>query len=1540
MKNNENIENEINNESNNNLNTTTNANILNNQNQDNKNFLSNLAKNNNYAIENNKLENNIMQKTQRKLYVDLQAGTEVVQPEKFCDNSVRTTQYTLITFLPFALLNQYKNPFNIYFLVSMIIDCIPSISSVNPTTTIMPVVIVMIINLIREAVEDYRKYSNDKSVNESLNYVYKLPKFLKQKCELINVGNIVRVKKNETIPADLLIIKTSLKSGFCYMQTSNLDGETALKPREAIHFTQQKIRYESPKTFKNIFNPNFYIEVDIPSANIYEIGGTIFYKNQKIYFDSKNILLKGSRLKSVDYAFGIAIYTGKDTKLMKNINRTKLKQSDIDRLLLYIIIFLIGLSIFVTIISSIIGVVNRNKGLPDYDDNDMNEAYIFYYRKGSSKENALEVIRIIAGHFHILTVIPISIMIVNAVIKVFQSAFLEFSPQYKEDPGDKIKCYSTTLIEQLGKVKYIFSDKTGTITKNELIFQGCSIYGKLFDNTISNNGTIKPQKIKSMPLPIGLRTALSLTQGGVSYSKGPKSGNEIANSYIGTATSFNTGYTGNETTNGKSKITPYFCFDYFYDCLFDKKTKINLDIKDDDKPTFMTQSEAMEQFLLNIVINHDVLVEKRTEKNDVIYQGISPDEVTLVSIANELGYTFLSRENEKIIIEIYDDEKNEKELSEYQVLKKFDFTSERQSSAIIVRDLKTNKILLYMKGSDRKIIEGIDSFSSKYVLPQTQEHVDKFAQKGLRTLCYCFKILEETEYSEWVKDYEEMKYLSIKDKSLCGELNKLIDKIESNTILLGATALEDKLQDRVKRDIEDFIEADINFWMITGDKLDTAETIGHSCGIISEDSEVFKIRENKDANQILEEMEKIKKSISKADKELENIISYHNKKLANINNNDISNNNTNLENIIFVKNAPEENEKNKNNNLPLCNNNFIINNQNLTGANNNTNDINIYQQNKIINNNTTDIDKKTESSIKNSESSINPSEVMIYLTQNENKNKNDDYLEEISNIQKNEELNIGKFDEKKENDDSLKKINIQNSSKENNKNSLFKKTQNESEVNRKQYMKAYDYFQNKLNEYSKKTKNRCFLFKLKYIYPQPDKIYIKNEKVACKYTLIIEGSAIDICIENEKINKLFYELIKNSRSLICCRSSPSQKSKIVKFIKSNSDDLTLAIGDGGNDVNMIKTAHVGIGIFGKEGYQAAYNSDYAISQFKYLKRLLFVDGRFSLARNSYFIYHYFYKNVIYSYTQLWFQIFSLFSGRSLFDDWYATSFNSFFTVVPIAVRAAVEEDFDADFIKYPKAKKIKLTYLFPDIYKEFRESKPFNIIKFVFIYMLAFIISIIYYIIPAYSFYKGSYGMRGIVYSFWDVSWESIFCIIITHFAMVFQDTFLYVKFTLFWYLLQIITDIVVLVIINQVNTETGIDDTLWFLMGNLNFWFTLILICGIIFIPFYILRNAEYFFGGFIVNLILQNRIDHIYSIKYCQKKVDEMTRRNRKIAKFMKIYKNREEQEKINNYADKQMLELVNQFKTQRRVNKKYKKKKNTQNINANINDNINAN
>ena len=648
------------------------------------NYLNNLAKNTNSNMlpKNNNYPGNQMPKTQRKIYVDLQDGIPVIQPEQYCKNDVRTSQYTLLSFLPLALLNQYKNPFNIFFLVMMIINCIPAISPTSPVTTIIPVVVVLIINLIREAAEDFKKHRNDRRANDAPCYIYKSPKFVKEKCKNINVGNVIRVKKDEEIPADLLIIKSSLDTGFCYMQTANLDGETALKPREAIYTSNKKIRYKSPKSFKKLLNPindNCFIEIDQPNENIYDINGTIIFNGQKTYFDAKNVLLRGSRLKSVDYVFGVAVYTGKETKLMKNIVRAKLKKADIEKKLLYIIIFLIGFSIFLTILGGVIGIIFRNRGLPDYDDNDFKEGFIYYYRKGSSKINALEIVRLFSAHLHLSIVIPISVLVLNTLIKVFQSQFLENSQKYREEKGDKIKCYSQSLIEQLGKVKYIFSDKTGTLTKNEMIFKGCSIYTNLFDSTISESGKVISQK-KFMPLPRQIREMLSISETFTDidaprkYSE-KKTPQVIAQMESATVNSVMDEEEENEKVD--SKITPDFCFDYFFKCLYDKETKLNLKLKDGDKAPFMTLHEVMEHLLLNIAINHDVLVEKRTEKKDVAYQGISPDEVTLVSMADELGYTFLSRENEKIVIEVFNYEKKDKELREFQILKKFDFTSER-----------------------------------------------------------------------------------------------------------------------------------------------------------------------------------------------------------------------------------------------------------------------------------------------------------------------------------------------------------------------------------------------------------------------------------------------------------------------------------------------------------------------------------------------------------------------------------------------------------------------------------------------------------------------------------------------------------------------------------------------------------------------------------------------------------------------------------------------------------------------------------------------
>ena len=155
--------------------------------------------------------------------------------------------------------------------------------------------------------------------------------------------------------------------------------------------------------------------------------------------------------------------------------------------------------------------------------------------------------------------------------------------------------------------------------------------------------------------------------------------------------------------------------------------------------------------------------------------------------------------------------------------------------------------------------------------------------------------------------------------------------------------------------------------------------------------------------------------------------------------------------------------------------------------------------------------------------------------------------------------------------------------------------------------------------------------------------------------VVVGGEQLRKITKENKEKKLideFFSLVEDIAVVLACRVSPKQKAEIVKLIKNKHKDLTtLAIGDGANDVNMITAAHIGIGISGLEGQQAARAADYSIGQFRFLKNLLFVHGREAYRRNSYLILYMFYKNVLYVLPIFWYGTESLFSGTQIYDNY-------------------------------------------------------------------------------------------------------------------------------------------------------------------------------------------------------------------------------------------------------------------------------------------------
>jgi len=184
--------------------------------------------------------------------------------------------------------------------------------------------------------------------------------------------------------------------------------------------------------------------------------------------------------------------------------------------------------------------------------------------------------------------------------------------------------------------------------------------------------------------------------------------------------------------------------------------------------------------------------------------------------------------------------------------------------------------------------------------------------------------------------------------------------------------------------------------------------------------------------------------------------------------------------------------------------------------------------------------------------------------------------------------------------------------------------------------------------------------------------------------LIIDGKSLTYALEKE-ISKTFLELAIMCKAVICCRVSPLQKALVVKLVKKNQKSILLAIGDGANDVSMIQAAHVGVGISGVEGLQAARSADVAISQFRYLKKLLLVHGSWSYQRLSKLILYSFYKNIVLYMTQFWFSFFNNFSGQIAFESWTLSLYNVVFTLLPPLVIGVFDQFVSARILdRYPQ----------------------------------------------------------------------------------------------------------------------------------------------------------------------------------------------------------------------------------------------------------------
>ncbi|CAI5651883.1 unnamed protein product [Oreochromis niloticus] len=1043
------------------------------------------------------------------------------QPNRyFTSNAIKTTKYSLLFFIPMNLYEQFHRLANLYFVGLVILNFIPQVNAFQPEIALIPICVILSLTAMKDAWEDFRRYQSDRKLNNMPCFIYsrKEKQFVERCWKDVRVGDFVKVVCNEIIPADLLLLYTSDPNGVCHIETANLDGETNLKQRTAVSGVCNTHPKFEPESFKGI------VVCEKPNNNLNHFKGYVEKPDkQKVGAGIESLLLRGCTVRNTDHAVGFVVYAGHETKSMLNNSGPRYKRSKLERRL-NIDVFFCVILLFTMCLIGALGHYLWLNAMP------VVPPYLVPPTSGQLDSPSLASFYMFFTMIILLQIlIPISLYVSIELVKISQIFFITNDIDlYDEETDSRIQCKALNITEDLGQIEYIFSDKTGTLTENKMVFRRCSIMGTEYphkENAIRLAVLDEPEAEEEVlfnqhpqPLPTGWsldseEASAEDTHGHGSRRRSKVTGN--AQSDVAFSSPLETevvpdgklfqkiSRTSSSSLSHSQKTDAYLDFflalaicntvvvsmatsqrrrvsvspqakhtntpletlsrlmrnagSIFKFCK--RKPKRNRTFTEDSEEHFQPsgQTEGVRTTGLQPCSLHPPSLsdEPALTSDNLRYEAESPDEAALVYAAKAYGFTLLSRTPDSVSVKLPSGE-----LLDFEVLDTLTFDSNRKRMSVLVRHPITKEYVLYTKGADFAIMELLGtpyaehfSGNKKNIATVTQRHLDCYAKEGLRTLCIAKKVVSEAVYKRWSVDRKKA-MAAIEDRERL--VMDTAVQLETNLTLLGATGIEDRLQENVPDTIQALREAGIKVWVLTGDKPETAVNIGYACGLLEDEDLV----------------------------------------------------------------------------------------------------INMGCKDKITCTNILD----------------------------------------------------------------------------------------------------------------------CTLEEVRRYNADP-----RNVDTTLNMSLVIDGLTLDKALSPDLLDR-FVALVKHCRSVLCCRVTPLQKSRVVKVIREKLKVMTLAAGDGANDVNMIQAADIGIGISGQEGMQAVMASDFAISRFKHLKKLLLVHGHWCYTRLANMIIYFFYKNVAYVNLLFWYQFFCGFSATAMIDYWLMIFFNLFFTSLPPIMFGIMDKDISAEML--------------------------------------------------------------------------------------------------------------------------------------------------------------------------------------------------------------------------------------------------------------------